>query len=146
MPFPQDGSKYPFAQNKSGFAIIKQLTNGLPKKPKFLIVALFILIGTGGVVAATSIAINSGSAISLGAGYTTATTCDASVTLKAKTALDANSGQLYVSAFELTINNNGTPFTGYDTFSHLCSWHGSSNLDNTALRTILNNLFAALGV
>jgi len=116
MPFPQDGSKYPFAQNKSGFAIIKQLTNGLPKKPKFLIVALFILIGTGGVVAATSIAINSGSAISLGAGYTTATTCDANVTLSAKTALDANSGQLYVAAIELSdISQNATTGCGNKT-------------------------------
>jgi hypothetical protein len=51
-----------------------------------------------------------------------------------------------VSAFELTINNNGTPLSGYDTNYHLCSWHGSSALDNTALRTILNNLFTALGV
>jgi hypothetical protein len=51
-----------------------------------------------------------------------------------------------VSTFELTSNNNGVPFTGYDTFSHLASWHGSGSLDNTALRTILNNLFTALGV
>lgn len=51
-----------------------------------------------------------------------------------------------VSQFELTINNNGTPLSGYDTSSHLCSWHGSSALDNAALRTILTNLFTALGV
>ena len=51
-----------------------------------------------------------------------------------------------VSAFELTMNNNGTPQGGYDTNSHLCSWHGSANLDSTALRTILTNLFTALGV
>ena len=142
MPFPHNGSKYPFAQNKSGFAIIKQLKNGLHKKPKFLIVALFILIGTGGVVAATSIAINSGSAISLGAGYTTATTCDASVTLKAKTALDASSGQLYVSAFELSdISQNATTGCGNKTMEMALKINGqmtyaswdipASNTDST---------------
>lgn len=116
MPFPHNGSQYPFAQNKSGFAIVKQLKNGLHKKPKFLIVALFILIGTGGVVAATSIAINSGSAISLGAGYTTATSCDENVTLKAKTALDVSSGQLYVAAIELSdISQNSTTGCGNKT-------------------------------
>jgi hypothetical protein len=51
-----------------------------------------------------------------------------------------------ISSFELTLNNNGTPATGYDTNSHLCSWHGSSALNNTALRTILNNLFTAAGI
>jgi hypothetical protein len=51
-----------------------------------------------------------------------------------------------VSAFELTSNNNGTPFSGYDIAYHLASWHGSGSLDRAALRTILNNLFTALGV
>jgi hypothetical protein len=40
-------------------------------------------MGVGGVVAATSISINAGVPISLGAGYTTATTCDAAVTISA---------------------------------------------------------------
>jgi hypothetical protein len=52
-----------------------------------------------------------------------------------------------VTQFELTQNNNGTPFaTGYDLSSHLCSWHGSGALDRVALRTILNNLFTAAGI
>jgi hypothetical protein len=51
-----------------------------------------------------------------------------------------------VSMFELTMNNNGTPQGAYDTDSHLCSWAGSGNLDRASLRTILNNLFTALGV
>lgn len=51
-----------------------------------------------------------------------------------------------VSAFELTMNNNGVPQGAYDTNSHLCSWHGAGNLDNAELRNILTNLFTALGV
>jgi hypothetical protein len=61
-------------------------------------------------------------------------------------AQNSNATIVNVSALELTINNAGTPFSGYDTNYHLCSWHGSSALDNAALRTILNNLFTALGV
>jgi hypothetical protein len=48
--------------------------------------------------------------------------------------------------YELAINFNGAPLGGYDTSSHLCSGHGSSNLDLAALRTILNNLFTVLGI
>jgi hypothetical protein len=50
------------------------------------------------------------------------------------------------TAFELTVNNNGSPFGFYDTSSHLCSWHGSGALNNTGLRLILNNLFTAAGI
>jgi hypothetical protein len=53
------------------------------KKRLLILVALVGVMGIGGVVAATSITINSGVAISLGAGYTTATTCDAAVTITA---------------------------------------------------------------
>jgi len=96
-------------------ALGRKLNQSKPKK-KLTIILLFATIGLGGVVAATSIAINSGSQVSLGAGYTTATTCDANVTLKAKTALDASSGQLYVSAFELSdISQNATTGCGNKT-------------------------------
>jgi hypothetical protein len=116
MPFPQDGSKYRFAQIKSKFKSVKQVTNGLHKKPSFLIIALFILFGTGGVIAATSISVNSGSAISLGAGYATATACDENVTLNAQTALDASSGQLYVATIALSdISQNPTTGCGNKT-------------------------------
>ena len=116
MPFPQDGSKCPFEQIKSRFAPVNPLKNGLHKKPSFIIIALFILFGTGGVVAATSISVNSGSAISLGAGYTTATACDENVSLKAKTALDASTGQLYVASIELSdISQNPTTGCGNKT-------------------------------
>jgi len=116
MPFPQDGSKYPFAQIKSTCARVNPLKNGLHKKPSFLIIALFILFGTGGVIAATSISVNSGSAISLGAGYSTATACDENVTLNAQTALDASSGQLYVATIALSdISQNPTTGCGNKT-------------------------------
>jgi len=116
MPFPQDGSKYPFEQIKSTFAPVNPRKKGLHKKPSFIIIALFILFGTGGVVAATSISVNSGSAISLGAGYTTATACDENVSLKANTALDASTGQLYVASIELSdISQNPTTGCGNKT-------------------------------
>jgi hypothetical protein len=51
-----------------------------------------------------------------------------------------------VSAYELSININGSPITAFDTQSHLCSGHGSGSLDLQGLRVILNNLFTALGV
>lgn len=47
-------------------------------------------IALSGVFAATSISINSGSAISLGAGYTTATTCDGAVSVSATQSYQVN--------------------------------------------------------
>lgn len=102
-------------------------------------------------------AINSGSGISMAAAATLANSfhagfrvgvnsdriaIDGSVT----TATNSSSTRPNFNMFELTINNNGSPLGGYDTNSHLCSWAGSSNLDYAAFRTILNNLFTALGV
>jgi len=51
------------------------------KKRLLILVALVGVMGIGGVVAATSISINAGVPISLGAGYTTATTCDSDVNI-----------------------------------------------------------------
>ena len=52
-----------------------------------------------------------------------------------------------VKMFELTnANALNNPSGNYDADYHLCSGHGSYNLDTAALRTILNNLFTALGV
>jgi hypothetical protein len=48
--------------------------------------------------------------------------------------------------FELTSSNSGSPLGDYDTNYHLASGHGSNNVDDAALRTILDNLFTALGV
>ena len=57
-----------------------------------------------------------------------------------------SAGLANVSAFELSININGSPITSFDTNSHLCSGHGSGSLDIQGLRVILNNLFTALGL
>jgi hypothetical protein len=91
--------------------VIKANTISLFSKRNFLIIAFFALFGTGGVIAATSISINSASPISLGAGYAAATSCDESVTLNAKTALDPSTGQLYVATIALS-DVDQTPVTG----------------------------------
>ena len=51
-----------------------------------------------------------------------------------------------MTQYELTSNNGIGPAGNYDDKYHLASWNGSGNLDESALMTILNNLFAALGV
>lgn len=50
------------------------------------------------------------------------------------------------NVFELTVNGGGTPDGTYDTRPHGASWHGSASLDIQAMRTLLLNTFAALGV
>jgi hypothetical protein len=59
-------------------------------------------MGIGGVVAATSITINSGTPLSLGAGYATATTCDAAVTIAATQAYDTGANLYKITAFTVT--------------------------------------------
>jgi hypothetical protein len=46
-----------------------------------LLLSLFGIFGLGGVLAATTITLNQGSPIALGAGYTTSTACDSSITI-----------------------------------------------------------------
>jgi hypothetical protein len=72
------------------------------KKRLLILVALVGVMGIGGVVAATSISINSGVAISLGAGYTTATTCDAAVTIAAGQTYDTGTNLYKVNALNVT--------------------------------------------
>ena len=72
------------------------------KKRLLILVALVGVMGIGGVVAATSITINSGVPISLGAGYTTATTCDTGVTITAGQSYDADSNLYKVSAVNVS--------------------------------------------
>jgi D-serine deaminase-like pyridoxal phosphate-dependent protein len=71
------------------------------KKRLLILVALVGVMGIGGVVAATSISINGGVPISLGAGYTTATTCDADVTITAGQTYDPGSNLYKVDAFNI---------------------------------------------
>ena len=91
--------------------VIKANTISLFSKRNFLIFAFFALFGTGGVVAATNISINSAIPVSLGAGYSLATACDENVTVKALTAPDAATGQLYVATIALS-DVDQTPVTG----------------------------------
>ena len=72
------------------------------KKRLLILVALVGVMGIGGVVAATSISINAGVPISLGAGYTTATTCDTGVTITAGQGYDSDSNLYKVNAFNIS--------------------------------------------
>lgn len=59
-------------------------------------------------------------------------------------AVNASEGIPSNNMFELTSNNNGTPFTDFDTRPHLFSWAGSSNFDYVACATLVSNLKIAL--
>ena len=72
------------------------------KKRLLILVALVGVMGIGGVVAATSITINSGVPISLGAGYTTATTCDTAVTITAGQTYDTGTNLYKVNALNVS--------------------------------------------
>ena len=72
------------------------------KKRLLILVALVGVMGIGGVVAATSITINAGVPISLGAGYTTASTCDTGVTITAAQGYDATDSRYEVNAFNIS--------------------------------------------
>ena len=72
------------------------------KKRLLILVALVGVMGIGGVVAATSISINGGVPISLGAGYTTATTCDAAVTITAGQTYDTGTNLYKVNALNVS--------------------------------------------
>jgi len=84
------------------------------KKRLLILVALVGVMGIGGVVAATSISINSGTPLSLGAGYATATTCDTDVAVSATQAYDTTTNLYNITGFEVTgvdlsstLNNTG---------------------------------------
>ena len=76
--------------------------NNKNKKRLLILVALVGVMGIGGVVAATSISINSGTPLSLGAGYATATTCDTDVTVAAAQAYDTRENVYKITAFTVT--------------------------------------------
>jgi hypothetical protein len=76
--------------------------NNKNKKRLLILVALVGVMGIGGVVAATSITINSGTPLSLGAGYATATTCDENVTVAATQAYDTASNIYKITAMTIT--------------------------------------------
>ena len=76
--------------------------NNKNKKRLLILVALVGVMGIGGVVAATSITINSGSPISLGAGYSTATSCDESVQVTAGQGYDVTDNIYKVNSLEVS--------------------------------------------
>ena len=76
--------------------------NNKNKKRLLILVALVGVMGIGGVVAATSITINSGTPISLGAGYSTATSCDESVQVTAGQGYDVTDNIYKVNSLEVS--------------------------------------------
>ena len=88
--------------------------NNKNKKRLLILVALVGVMGIGGVVAATSISINGGSPLSLGAGYATATTCDEAVTVAAQQAYDSGANIYKITGFTVTnLDQSSTnPSTG----------------------------------
>ena len=88
----------------------KEIINLLSKRD-FVIIAFFTLLGAGGVFAAALITITASD--SQGAAYVRATACDENVTIKALTAPDAATGQLYVATIALSdISQNATTGCG----------------------------------
>ena len=78
------------------------------KKRLLILVALVGVMGIGGVVAATSISINAGVPISLGAGYTTATTCDAAVTITTSNSYNTDTNLYNISDIRVaSVGTNG---------------------------------------
>jgi hypothetical protein len=76
--------------------------NNKNKKRLLILVALVGVMGIGGVVAATSITINSGTPISLGAGYSTATSCDEAVTVTAGQSYGVSENLYMVNSLEVS--------------------------------------------
>ena len=89
--------------------------NNKNKKRLLILVALVGVMGIGGVVAATSISINSGAPLSLGAGYATATTCDTDVTVAAIQAYDTGRNTYVIT--EVTVT--GVDIVGTNTVTGL---------------------------
>jgi len=89
-----------FKKRGSILSILKSNTIDLFSKRDFVIIAFFTLLGAGGVFAAGLITISAPDA--QGAGYTASTACDENVTIKALSAPDTSSGQLYVATIALS--------------------------------------------
>ena len=101
---------------KSGLILttFKSNTIGLFSKRDLVIIAFFTLLGLGGAFAATLITISTPD--SQGAAYVAATACDENLTLRALTASDTATGQLYVATIALSdISQNATTGCGNKT-------------------------------
>ena len=111
MPFSRRFNRNLSKKSRFFIGVIKANTIGLFTKRDFLIIAFFTLLGAGGVFAATLITITTPD--SQGAAYVAATACDENVTLRALTASDTATGQLYVATIALSdISQNSTTGCG----------------------------------
>ena len=100
-----------FKKTQLLFRILKAKTFDLFSKRDFVIIAFFTLLGAGGVFAAAFITVSTTD--SQGAGYVVTTACDENVTVRALTAPDAVTGQLYVATIALSdISQNATTGCG----------------------------------
>ena len=88
----------------------KEIINLLSKRD-FVIITFFTILGMGGVFAAGLVTLTQSE--SQGAGYSAATVCDENVTIKALTAPNTATGQLYVATIALSdISQNSTTGCG----------------------------------
>jgi len=86
-------------------------TINLFSKRDFIIIAFFTILGMGGVFAAGLVTLTPSE--SQGAGYSAATVCDENMTIRALTAPNAATGQLYVATIALSdISQNATTGCG----------------------------------
>ena len=111
MPFSRKFKEDIYKKSQFFISEIKSNTIGLFSKRDFVIIAFFTLLGAGGVFAAGLITISTPDA--QGAGYTASTACDENVTIRALTASDTATGQLYVTTIALSdISQNATTGCG----------------------------------
>ena len=83
-------------------------------KRDFIVITFFTILGMGGVFAAGLVTLTPSE--SQGAGYLRATACDENLTIKALTASDTATGQLYVSTIALSdMSQNATTGCGNQT-------------------------------
>ena len=86
-------------------------TINLFSKRDFIVIAFFTILGMGGIFAAGLVTLTPSE--SQGAGYSAATVCDENMTIRALTAPDAATGQLYVATIALSdISQNATTGCG----------------------------------
>ena len=86
-------------------------TINLFSKRDFIVIAFFTILGMGGIFAAGLVTLTPSE--SQGAGYSAATVCDENMTIRALTAPDATTGQLYVATIALSdISQNATTGCG----------------------------------
>ncbi len=99
------------------FILLRAQSNkaiNLFSKRDFIVITFFTILGLGGVFAAGLVTLTPSE--SQGAGYLRATACDENLTIKALTAPDAATGQLYVATIALSaLSQNATTGCGNKT-------------------------------